>query len=115
MAYLLLTVAVLGLCVTALFGSALARMYEEEPLTSLARSVVWLLIAVGARLITRRRAAGLLFLLLLPAMILLHGDTAAGLIALILVLVVFAIPFGMVYLQALRWRDAGVNSPIDHG
>lgn len=111
MAYLLLTVAMLGVCVTALFGSVFARMSDEEPLMLLARSVVWILIAAGARLVTRRRAVGLALLLLLPAMILAQGDAKAGVIALIAVLVVFAVPFGMVFLQAWRSRDQDFKEP----
>ena len=104
LAWLLLAIALLVASLYPIAGPAAARMYRHElPWWSVAAiCAACLLVALGAFAITRRRAAGLLPIVLAAALgAMSHGVLAATLAALVAV-ALFGTPFGLVALQARR-------------
>ncbi|KRD78469.1 hypothetical protein [Lysobacter sp. Root983] len=103
-AWMLMTVAVLAV-VAVLFLGPGPDAQQAKPVSSfeaMALSLLWMLVAVGAYLLTRRRLAGLL-LVILPAFLwLFRGEVLPALIYAAFALLVFATPLILVWREVRR-------------
>ncbi|MEG3790142.1 hypothetical protein V1318_08420 [Lysobacter sp. CCNWLW3] len=100
-AWMLMTVAVLG-AVAVLFLGPAPDAKPVSSLESMALSLLWVLVAAGAYLLTRRRPLGLLLVILPVFVWLVQGDAVPALAYAAFALLVFATPLILVWREVRR-------------